>query len=147
MASQLEGVRELTGKITELGAKFATKQLKGTVKSALEEAEHVARARIPQGTEPHITHRGRLVSGGYAATTLHIEVKLNKRSGAVVASLGVGREAFYAVMFKELGTSKMAATPWLRPAFEESQDPMLRKMAAELKERAEKVARKRARGR
>lgn len=147
MASQLEGVRELTGKLTELGAKFATKQLKGTVKSALEEAEHVARARMPQGTEPHITHRGRLVSPGYALSTLHIEVKLNKRSGAVVASLGVGREAFYASMFVELGTSKMAARPWLRPSFEESQDPMLRKMAAELKERAEKVARKRARGR
>lgn len=145
MASQLEGVRELTGKITELGAKFAARELKGTVKSAMEEAEHVARANIPQGTEPHVTHRGRLVSPGYAISTLHIETRINKRNGAAVASLGVGREAFYAVIFVELGTSKTPAQPWLRPAFEQSEDPMLRKMAAELKERAEKVARRRGR--
>lgn len=143
MASQLEGVRELTGQLTELGAKLAARELKGTVKTALEEAEHRARARMPQGDDPHFTHRGRLVSPGFAITTLHIEVGVNKRTGAVVAALGVGREAFYVVQFVELGTSKMAAQPWLRPSFEESEDPMLRKLAAELRQRVERIARKR----
>lgn len=147
MASQLEGVRELTGKLTEMGVKLATRELRGTVKSALQEAEHLARARMPQGTEPHVTHRGRLVSGGYALSTLHIEVSVNKRTGAVVATLGVGREAFYAVIFVELGTSKMGAQPWLRPAFEESQDAQLRKIATELRQRVDKIARRRAAGR
>lgn len=143
MASQLEGVKELTGKLTELGAKLAVRELRGTVKAALEEAEHLARARMPQGSEPHKTYRGRLVSPGFALSTLHIEVSTNKRTGAVVATLGVGREAFYIVQFVELGTSKMEAQPWLRPAFEQSQDGMLRKIADELRKRVEKIARRR----
>lgn len=147
MASQLEGVKELTGQLTELGVKLASRELKGTVKTALEEAEHLARSRIPQGTEPHKTYRGRLVSPGYALSTLHIEVSINKRSGAVVATLGVGREAFYAVLFVELGTARTGAQPWLRPSFEQSQDAMLNKIASELRARVEKIARRRAAGR
>lgn len=147
MASQLEGVRELTGQLTELGAKLATRELRGTVKTALGEAEHKARARMPQGSEPHKTYRGRLVSPGFALSTLHIEVSLNKRTGAVVATLGVGREAFYVVQFVELGTADMPAQPWLRPSFEESEDAMLRSIADELRQRIEKIAKRRAAGR
>lgn len=146
MATQLEGVRDATAKINELGVKFAAKNLRASVKTALEEAEHRARARIPVGSVAHITYRGRLVSGGFAVSTLHIETRLDKRTGAAVATLGVGREAFYAALFVELGTAYTPAQPWLRPAFEESQDGMLRTLAAELKERAEKVARKQAAG-
>jgi HK97 gp10 family phage protein len=146
MASQLEGVKDLTAQITELGAKLAAKELRGTVKAAIAEAEHKARARIPQGTEPHITYRGRLVSPGFALSTLHVEVGLNKKTGAAVASLGVGREAFYAALFVELGTARMPARPWLRPSFEESEDDMLRSIADELRQRVERIARKRARG-
>lgn len=147
MASQLEGVRELTGQLTDLGAKLATRELRGTVKAALQEAEHLARARIPQGTVGHYTHRGLFVTPGYALSTLHIEVSVNKRTGAVVATLGVGREAFYAVAFVELGTAHMAAQPWLRPSFEETQDAQLQKIADELRARVEKIARRRAAGR
>lgn len=143
MASQLEGVKELTGKLTEIGAKFAAKELRGTVEDALEEAEHVARARIPVGTEPHKTRRGRLVSGGFALATLHIETFVNKSKGTAVAMLGVAREAFYAVQFVELGTSTQEAQPWLQPAFEQSKDPMLQRLADSLRQRVEKIARKR----
>lgn len=143
----LEGVGELTGKLTELGAKLAARELRGTVKEAIGEAEHKARARIPQGTEPHKTYRGRLVAPGFAVTTLHVETHINKRTGAAVALLGVEREAFYATIFVELGTSKTKAQPWLLPAFEESQDPMLRSVADQLRARVEKIAKRRAAGR
>lgn len=145
MANPLEGVRELTGKLTELGAKLAGKELRGTAKAALEIAEHKARATMPQGTQPHYTYRGRLVSPGYALSTLHIETVLNKKRGAAVAILGVGREAFYAVQFQELGTRFQQAQPWLRPAFETSQEPMLEKIATDLRQRVEKIAKRRAR--
>lgn len=147
MATALEGVRELTGKITELGARLAARELRGTVKAALQEAEHLARARMPVGSEIHKTYRGNWRSPGFALSTLHIEVRLNKRTGAVVATLGVGREAFYVVQFVELGTSKMAAQPWLRPSFEDSQEAQLRKLADELRARVDKIARRRAAGR
>lgn len=145
MATQLEGVAELTAKLNELGAKVAGRELRGTAKDALTIAEQRARALMPQGTEPHKTYRGRLVSGGYALSTLHIETKLNKRTGAAVATLGVGREAFYAAAFVELGTAHMAARPWLRPALEDSQDAMLAQISKSLKARIDKVARSRQR--
>lgn len=143
MSSHLEGVKELTGKLTELGAKFAAKELRGTVEGALEQAEHKARARMPQGTVPHVTRRGRLVSPGFALSTLHIETRIDKTRGAAVALLGVAREAFYVLQFVELGWSGAAAQPWLQPAFAESEDAMLQTLAAELRERVERVARKR----
>lgn len=145
MASKLEGVAALTAQLNEFGAKVAAKELRQTVGKALEVAEHAARANIPVGELPHFTYRGRLVSGGYAVSTLHIETKINKKTGSAVAMLGVGREAFYAVQFVELGTSKMPARPWLRPAFESSEDPMLQAIATELRARIEKIAAKRAR--
>jgi hypothetical protein len=142
LASQLEGVKELTASLNELGVKMAAKQLRGTVQSALEPAEHLARARMPQGTEPHKTYKGRLVSPGYAISTLHIETKIDKRTGSAVAMLGVGREAFYEVQFQELGTRFHAAQPWLVPSFVESQDAMLSAIGVELRDRVKKISEK-----
>ena len=102
---------------------------------------------IPVGTHAHTTYRGRLVSPGFAAQSLHIETKLNKRSGSAVALLGVSREAFYALQFIELGTSKYPAHPWLLPAFASSEDAMLQGLASEMRKRVERIAKKRAAGR
>lgn len=145
MATGLEGVKDLTGQLTELGAKLAARELRGTVKNALGEAEHRARARIPQGEEIHVTYRGRIVSGGFALSTLHIETFVNKREGSAVAMLGVEREAFYAVSFLEVGTARMAARPWLVPSFLDSQEPMLHAIGVELRTRIAKIAKSRAR--
>jgi HK97 gp10 family phage protein len=144
MATQLEGVKDLTGKLTELGAKFATRELRGVVNVAIGEALHKARTTIPVGTLAHRTYRGRIVSPGYALSTLHVETKIDKKTGSAIAFLGVGREAFYAVQFLELGTSKMPARPWLRPAFESSQDAMLQMIGDEMRKRVEKIAKRRA---
>src|SRR5688572_21674751 len=140
MASQLEGVAEATAALNDLGVQLAAKELRGTVKGALEEVEHRARARIPQGTEPHKTYRGRLVSPGFAISTLHIETGLNKRTGSAWALLGVEREAFYATQFQELGTRLHPAQPWLVPSFVESEDSMLSGVASELRTRVKKIA-------
>jgi HK97 gp10 family phage protein len=144
MASELEGVAELTAQLLSLGVAVATRNLKATVKEAMQEVEHGARSRIPIGTVAHLTYRGRLVSPGYAAATLHIETGLSKVDGAAYALLGVGREAFYAVQFDELGTSKMQAQPWLRPAFAEAKDPALRKLADSLRKRVERAVKRQA---
>jgi HK97 gp10 family phage protein len=145
VASALEGVAQLTAQFNELGVKFASRELRGSVKDALTEAEHRARSRMPQGTEPHKTYRGRLVSPGYAISTLHIETGIDKRAGAAFAALGVGREAFYEVQFQELGTAFHAAQPWLVPSFEESEPAMLENLKGSMIKRLEKVAKSKAR--
>jgi HK97 gp10 family phage protein len=145
MASELDGVAELTAQLTALGAQVAARELKGAVKDAIEPAEHLARQLIPVGTEPHKTYKGRIVAPGYALSTLHVETKVDKSKGTATASLGVGKEAFYATIFVELGTSKKGAQPWLRPAFEQSQSPMLQSLAGELRRRVNKIARRRQR--
>lgn len=139
MASALEGVAALTAQLNEFGAKVAARELRGTTKTALAIPEHAARARMPVGTEPHKTYKGRIVSPGYSLSTLHIEVKLDKRTGSVVGSLGVGREAFYAVQFGELGTARMPAHPWLRPSFETSEEAMLQSIVTDLRARIAKL--------
>lgn len=144
MASQLEGVADLTRKLTDMKGAAAGKELRAVVKLAMQETEHKARARIPQGKVPHKTYRGRLVSPGFAASQLYANSYVDKKTGSAVAILGVGREGFYATIFVELGTARMQAQPWLRPSFEESQDPMLRIIAEELKKRVERIAKRRA---
>lgn len=146
MATGLEGVAALTKKLIEMKGALAARELRGVAKTAIEEAEHLARSRIPQGTEPHKTYRGRLVSPGFAVSTLHVETYIDKRTGSAVAALGTSREAFYATLFVELGTANTPAQPWLRPAFEESEDPMLRLIASDLRARVEKIAKRRAKG-
>lgn len=145
--TQLEGVGELTGQLTDLGAKVAAKELRASVKKALQVVLLKARANIPKGSEPHLTYLGRLVAPGFAARSLAIKTTLNKRAGSVVARLGVTQEAFYALQFVELGTAKMPARPWLRPAFVASEDAMLQGLAAEMRKRVERIAKKRASGR
>lgn len=148
MAAQLEGVADLTAALNQVGVTFAAKGLRSTVHGALELVEHRARARMPQGTEPHKTWRGRLVSPGFALSTLHIESGFSKRTGTAFALLGVGREAFYVLQFVELGTRFHAAQPWLRPAFEFSAADVLRELGVVLKVQLEKAtARSRARAR
>lgn len=137
--SRLEGVAELSAALHELGVSVQARELRGTVKDALEIAEHRARSLMPRGTQPHKTYRGRLVSPGFAISTLHIETWLNKRTGSAVAGLGVEKEAFYATVFVELGTAHMPAQPWLRPAFESSESEMLGQIGTSLKQRIEKV--------
>lgn len=44
-----------------------------------------------------------------------VTYKVEAHGEAVEAIVGAGRKAFWA-WFQELGTSKMAAHPWLRPA-------------------------------
>lgn len=144
MATQLEGVADLTKQLTALGAQVAAKELRGTVKEAIEIALHAARSNIPVGTEYHKTYKGRIVSPGFALANIDTKIGFDKRNGAAYALLGVRSEAFYALAFTELGTATQAAQPWLVPAFEASQDPMLSKVAAELKRRVEKIAAKRA---
>lgn len=143
MASGLEGVSFLTKQLVDLAGTAAPRELVGVVKAAIEPALHEARSRVPQGTEPHKTYKGRLVSPGFALASLDIDAKLNKRTGSAEARLGYRQEAFYAAIFLELGTSKMPAQPTLRPALETTQGEAVAEIADEMRARVAKIAARR----
>lgn len=143
MASQLEGVRELTAKLNELGVAVAGKELRGTARGAMKIVFDKAKAAMPVGSVPHATYKGNRVFPGFSKRSLRMLTRINKRTGSVEAIVGPRREAFYATQFTELGTSKMPARPWLRPAFESSQDPVLREIGSQMRKRLDRIAKRR----
>lgn len=143
MASQLEGVADLTRKLNELGVQVAGKQMRGTARSAMKHVYDLARLAMPVGTVPHTTYKGRRVFGGFSRRTLKLFSFVNKKTGSVEAIVGPSKEAFYATAFVELGTSKMAARPWLRPAFQFARDKVLTEIGTQLRKRLERIARRR----
>jgi HK97 gp10 family phage protein len=142
VASGLEGVAFLTKQLIDLADEAAPKELVGIAKAAIQPALHKARSTVPQGTRPHKTYKGRLVSPGFALASLDADAKLNKRTGSAEARLGYRQEAFYAAIFLELGTSSMPAQPTLRPALESTQDEALGIIASEMKTRIDKITKR-----
>ena len=143
MASELKGVAELTRQLNALGVQTAGKELRGTARAAMKIVHQKAFATIPVGTVPHTTYKGRRVFGGFARRSLRLVSFINKNTGNAEAIVGPGKEAFYASQFVELGTSKMAARPWLRPAFFSSESAILKSIADQLRKRLERIARRR----
>lgn len=142
MASEMLGVAELTRKLNELGVAVAGKELKGTARQSMKIVQDKAIAAAPVGTAPHTTYKGRRVFGGFTKRTMRLFAWVNKRTGSVEAVVGPSSEAFYATQFIERGTSKMAARPWLRPAFAAAKDEVLKSIGDQLRKRMERIARK-----
>lgn len=144
MARALEGVAELNRKLLQLAdPKENAKVLRQSVGAAMRVVQKEARSRVPQGTIEHKTYKGRLVAPGFASRSLRVVT--SAKDGTATARLGVRAEAFYAVQFIELGTSKIPRAPWLVPAFEAKKDEALTALSEAMQKRIDKIA-KRARG-
>lgn len=140
MASQLEGVADLLKVLQQFGVQTTGKELRGTARAAMKIVHQKALATIPVGTVPHTTYKGRRVFGGFARRNLRLVGYVDKKNGNAGAIVGPIREAFYATQFVELGTSKMAARPWLRPAFASSQNDVLKAIADQLRKRVTRLS-------
>lgn len=117
MASGLQGAAELERKLLALRNDVpAERVMRPIVRAGIKPAFDKAAATIPVGTEAHRTYKGRLVAPGFSKRSLRIVTRVSEDKTRISAALGVRKEAFYAVLFTELGTSKMPARPWLRPA-------------------------------
>lgn len=149
MASELEGSREAIAKLRELASpKEGRAALTAAVRRPMQKVKERAEANIaaisPGKAQLHRTYKGRLVSAGFAARNVIMAVKWDDR-GRAYALLGTAKEAFYAFFF-ELGTSSIPARPWLLPAFESMKGETLQMVAAVLRERVNRIAKKRAGG-
>jgi HK97 gp10 family phage protein len=140
VASELIGVAALTKKLRELGLLEDGKAIRRSVAAGGRVVVARAKALIPKGVDAHRTYRGRLVAPGFASRSIRSITTLTKDKQKAAAMIGVRNEAFYAVQFVELGTSKMAKQPWLRPAFESTLDAQQQAVADSLRKTIVKVA-------
>lgn len=106
---RIDGLRELRAKLLTLPAKIRDRELRGATGAAAAVIKDAAIANAPLRT-------GRLILNIIAARR-HPE-KHDEEWAITVRHKGKGwRQAFY-WKFLEFGTEKMAARPFLRPAFE-----------------------------
>lgn len=136
----LEGTRELGRKLKALGKAAEGKVLRQAVRAGAQPVMAHARATVPKGTEPHKTHKGRVVAPGFASRSLTTVTKIGRRKDRAFAFIGVKAEAYYVLQFVELGTSRQAAQPWLVPAFESTQKAQQQALAAKLRQAIMKAA-------
>lgn len=146
---QVEGIAELSKKLEELAS---PKQQAATLRASVREPMKIVMdkalgllSKISPGKTPlHRTYLGRLVSAGFASRSVRMIVRMDKAKTMAAAVLGVRKEAFYVLQFFELGTSTIPRQPWLMPAFYQSANEVLKKMGEVMKERIERIARKRS---
>jgi HK97 gp10 family phage protein len=140
----LEGARELSRQLAELGVAVQGRVLRASVKEAMLPTFRRALSTVPVGTVPHKTYKGQTVEPGFAQQHLQLKTWLSKDKSAAAAMVGVSPEAYYVLQFIEIGTSKFPAAPWLTPAFEASKDAAVQQITQEMRTRIERIAKRRA---
>ncbi len=141
MASRLEGFDELAQVLGTLkDPRHTGKVLRAGVRNAMNQVRKRAIALAPVGEVEHAVGkklRGvqrRIVQPGFGKKSIRVITKIAKGGQMAYALLGVRKDAYYMVRFVELGTSKMAARPWLRPAFLGSNSESVRQVGEAINE-------------
>ncbi|WP_133164203.1 HK97-gp10 family putative phage morphogenesis protein [Solimonas fluminis] len=142
MSGALDGVAQLMRQLEELGLAANGKALRAAVRAGSRPVVKRAKQLIPEGADAHRTYRGRLVTPGFAKRSIRTVTKLSRDKQKASVAIGVRAEAFYATQFVELGTSRQAPQPWLRPAMEQTQQEQLAALGDSLKKTIEKAAKK-----
>lgn len=133
MSQDIEGLKKLLRQLKTLTRSDGGKALRRSARAAIQEPLQRARAAIPVGVDEHRTYKGRIVQPGFAKRSIRAIVTVSRDKKKVEAILGVKAEAFYAVQFVELGTTKTPARPWLRPAFQSSEAQQISTLSTELR--------------
>ena len=140
---EVEGLEKLSKQLTTLGPKMGSKFLRSALMSAALPVVKSAKASVPVGNESHKTHKGRIVAPGFAARNVAKKSTLSRDKRTAYVSIGVKREAFYAISFLELGTKHIAKRPWLTKALQKEQFNVIRRFKATLKKKIEQEAKRR----
>lgn len=143
MTVDVQGMAELEQALLEMGNSLAGKVLFGGLMDAAMPIQKAAQALAPVSDKPHYQYtrkKGQRVQIQPGNLRKSIRRKrLKSRDEATGAQVGIswtGR-AFYG-RFREFGTSKEPAKPFLRPAFDAKKDDALRIFKDRLTARIEK---------
>lgn len=142
--AEVQGLRELSKKLSELGPAVGGKYLRSAAMSATLPVLREAQARAPVNDRDYLkkTYKGRYVSPGFLKRNIARKSRLSRDKRFAYVYIGPRPEAFYGTQFVELGTSKMAKNPWLEPAFRAKKDEVTRRLGEVLKRKIEQVAKK-----
>lgn len=136
--NNIEGLRELSRKLEEIGGKVAGKALRQAAMNATTPALKAIKMAAPVGTRAHKTYKGRLVAPGFLKRSIKRKSRLTL--GRAVITIGVLAEAFYGVSFLEGGTKHADPKPFLVRSFIRNRRVMETRLAAQLREKIEKIA-------
>jgi hypothetical protein len=141
VASELIGTKELAAKLAKLPLGKQINALRASGKATAKIVVEKARGKIPVNKieKLHKTYKGRLVAPGFAQRSIASKTIVFKNGGGYMTLTGVKREAYYAINFVELRTSRNTPHPWLVPSFRDTQGLQLRAMQPPLKAHIEKV--------
>jgi len=133
----IHGAKEIEAVLKELPEQVGRNVLNGALMSGANVVVKEARARAPRGKGDTKDAKGRNVGHLFQ----NIRRKRWKR-GSHSAEVKIGIGAAFWGMFLEFGTSKMAARPWLRPAWDASKEKALAAIGKSLGRGLERAATK-----
>lgn len=126
LSGNVKGVKELAKALDQLGQKAGGRILANSLRAAAKVVTTQAESSFPKNKYKRKHWVGRNLKKGkqgfevyppFARTQIRSKVRQYKNKQGAYALVGVTPDAFYALQFVELGTSKQAKQPWLVPAF------------------------------
>jgi HK97 gp10 family phage protein len=141
----LTGFKELAEALKKLGPKVAKNGLRRATSAGAAIVRNDARARAPVDTgemkRDIMMKRARDVKGGDTTGAQYIVyVRSGKKSRLAGKKRDIQRDSYY-WKFIEFGTAKMAAKPFLRPAFEANKEAAVEAIGKSLDETIQTMAR------
>lgn len=141
----LTGFKELAEALKALGPKVAKNGLRRATSAGAAIVRNEARKRAPVDTgelkRDIMMKRERDARGGDTTGAVYVVyVRAGKKSRAAGKKRNVHRDSFY-WKFLEFGTQKMAAKPFLRPAFEANKEAAVEAIGKSLDETIQAAAR------
>lgn len=149
---EIEGLKELQAALLELPRKTAKNALRSAVNAGAAVVRKEARQKAPvytgavsAGHPPPGTLKRSVIQkfikeqSNDFQSTFYVTVRKGKKYRGQGKKANLSQDAYYAY-FVEYGTAKMAAQPFLRPAFEATKEQALQAMLTKLKERIEQEA-------
>jgi HK97 gp10 family phage protein len=140
----LTGFKELAESLKQLGPRVAKNTLRRAVSAGAVTVRNEARARAPVDTgemkKDIQVKREKDQRDGPLAARYSVFVRSGKKSRLSGKSRNIQKNSFY-WKFIELGTSKMAAQPFLVPAFESRKEEAVKIIGEKIDEGIQKAAR------
>jgi len=136
ISMHIDGLQELERKLIEMGPKLARNGLRAAVSAGARVVTAEAKVRVPvdSGTMRRAIYSKQIrEESGDSQQTFYVGVRHGKKEQKK------NRDAYY-FPFVEFGTEKMAARPFMRPAFESTKEKSVGAIKDKLAERVNKLA-------